>query len=130
MSCNADIQTETVLGVLSVPIQSVTARSSDFNKEEKKEDNETSVTTTSNNNKKAEKKIQEIVFTVENGKAKKVDVKTGISDDNYIQIKSGLSGGEEVVSGSYRAISRELNDGSTVKVEKKGKNAPGDKASN
>jgi HlyD family secretion protein len=122
MSCNADIQTETVLGVLSVPIQSVTARSSDFNKEEKKEDNETSVTTTSNN-KKAEKKVQEIVFTVGNGKAKKVDVKTGISDDNYIQIKSGLKGNEEVVSGSYRAISRELQDGVNIRIENQVKNA-------
>jgi len=127
MSCNADIQTETVMGVLSVPIQSVTARS-DFNMEQKKEEDDAEVTQTTN--KKPEKKIQEIVFTVKNGKAKKVNVETGISDDNYIQIKSGLSANEEVVSGSYRAISRELNDGSTVRVENKGKNSSGDKASN
>ena len=47
------------------------------------------------------------------------EVKTGLSDDNYIQIKEGLKDGEKVVSGSYRAISRELNDGSKVKLEDK-----------
>jgi HlyD family secretion protein len=66
------------------------------------------------------KKIQEMVFIIENGKAKRINVETGISDDNYLQVKSGLTGGEEVVSGSYRAISRELNDGAVVRVENQG----------
>ena len=66
-------------------------------------------------------KPKEIVFIVKEGKAKSVEVETGISDDNYIFIKSGLSGGEQVVTGSYKAISRELNDGSTVRVEEKKK---------
>ena len=56
-----------------------------------------------------------------NNKVKKVDVTTGISDDNYIEIKKGVSSGEEVVSGSYRAISRELENGSTVKKEEQQK---------
>ena len=51
--------------------------------------------------------------------AKMVVVKTGISDDNYLEIKSGLSEGDVVISGSYRAISRELEDGSIVRVEEK-----------
>jgi HlyD family secretion protein len=72
MSCNADIRTETVLGVLSVPIQSVTARS-DFNMGQKKEGDEDANKTS---NKKVDKKIQEIVFTVANGKAKKMNVET------------------------------------------------------
>lgn len=46
-------------------------------------------------------------------------VKTGISDDTYIEIISGLKGDEEVVTGSYRAISRELKEGSRVRVENK-----------
>ncbi|HKI77427.1 MAG TPA: hypothetical protein VKA26_02680, partial [Ignavibacteriaceae bacterium] len=65
-------------------------------------------------------KPQELVFVVKDGKAKTVNVTTGISDDNFIQVKSGLTGDEEVVTGSYRAISRELHNGSTVRVEKKG----------
>ena len=48
-----------------------------------------------------------------------VVVETGISDDNYLEIKSGLNVGDEVISGSYRAISRELEDGSIVRVEEK-----------
>ncbi|OGU52911.1 MAG: efflux transporter periplasmic adaptor subunit [Ignavibacteria bacterium GWC2_36_12] len=127
MSCNADVETETVHQVISVPIQSVTARS-DFNMEQKKDEEETE--TVSANNNKTNKKIQEIVFIIEKSKAKKLNVETGISDDNYIQIKSGLSGKEDVVSGSYRAISRELNDDVTVRVENKGKNAPGNSENN
>lgn len=117
MSCNADIETETIQNVLSVPIQSVTARTSDFaKKEEGEEDNPAPVKKENNN-----KKPKEIVFIVQDGKAKTMEVETGISDDNYIHVKTGLSGGEQVVSGSYKAISRELNDGSTVRVEEKKK---------
>jgi HlyD family secretion protein len=64
-------------------------------------------------------KTQEIVFIIKDGKAKKVDVETGLSNDNFIAVTKGLEGGEEVVSGSYKAISRELNDGMQVRVEEK-----------
>ncbi len=118
MSCNADIETETVSNVLSVPIQSVTARSEmpNMNMNESEEDEEGATVTPAGNGGK-QNKLQEIVFIVENGKAKKINVETGISNDNYLHIKSGLKGGEEVISGSYRAISRELSDGVVVRVE-------------
>jgi HlyD family secretion protein len=116
MSCTADIETETVKNVVSIPIQSVTARS-DF-AGPKPEGDENGVLSVKQGEKKKDK-IQEIVFIVEKGKAKRVNVETGISDDDYIQIKSGLKGDEEIVSGSYSAISRELNDGSAVRVEEK-----------
>ena len=48
--------------------------------------------------------------------AKVVPVETGISDDTYIEILSGLKGEEDVVSGPYRAISKELEDGSKVNL--------------
>ena len=116
MSCNADIETETVKDVISVPIQSVTARTDvpeakDTTKVEKKESDETS--------KPKFNKPKEVVFLADDGKAKIVVVETGISDDNYLEIKSGLNVGDEVISGSYRAISRELEDGSIVRVEEK-----------
>lgn len=117
MSCNADIETETIKNVISVPIQSVTARSDDFVKKEENEEENPVAPKKENGNHKP----KEIVFLVKDAKAKSVAVETGISDDNYIYIKSGLSGGEMVVSGSYKAISRELNDGSTVRVEEKKK---------
>jgi HlyD family secretion protein len=118
MSCNADIETETVKDVISVPIQSVTARS-DFNP--KNEEEEEAGAKPEGNGKK-ENKFKEVVFIVENGKAKMVSVEAGISDKDYLYIKLGLKGGEEVVSGSYRAISRELKDGVTVRIE--GKKGP------
>jgi HlyD family secretion protein len=112
MSCNAKIETETKSNVVTVPIQSVTARS-DFKPEEAEEGEPT------NGKKKEDEKIQEIVFVIENNKAKSVNVQTGISDDNYIEVKKGLEADADVVTGSYRAISRELKDGSLVTVENK-----------
>ena len=114
MSCNADIETETKDNVLSVPIQSVTARTNIKGPGENAEANDGNP---NQNAKKTQEKVKEIVFVVKNNKAKSVEVETGISNNNYIEVKSGLSGGEEVVSGSYRAISRELNDGANVRVE-------------
>jgi HlyD family secretion protein len=62
-------------------------------------------------------KIQEIVFLMDGEKVKKAKVTTGISDDTHIEILDGLKGGEEVVSGGYKAISRELDDGKKAKRE-------------
>ena len=59
-----------------------------------------------------------------------VVVETGISNDNYLQIKKGLEEGDEVVSGSYRAISRELENGSVIRVEKKNNTTGEDVAEN
>jgi HlyD family secretion protein len=122
MSCNATIETQTINNVLSVPIQCVTARSDeDKTKETPKEQDDKNSNVVDKKDKKASvtNKPKEVVFVVENNKAKMKEVKTGLSDDNYIQIKEGLKDGEKVVSGSYRAISRELNDGSKVKLEEK-----------
>ncbi len=116
MSCNAKIETKTLHNVLSVPIQSVTARNNMPTPAEGEESDKT------NNSKKKvtdTEKLKEIVFLAKGGKAKSVDVETGISDDNYIQIKSGLKNGEEVITGPYRAISRELNNDTNIRVDNK-----------
>jgi HlyD family secretion protein len=128
MSCNADIETETVFAVISVPIQSVTAREnvdgSDENQnngDEKAHDNKEGKPEKKKENKETRKGPSEVVFLVESGTVNMMEVKTGISDDNYIEIIEGLEDSVDVVSGSYRAISRELEDGSKVKVEEKRK---------
>jgi HlyD family secretion protein len=56
-------------------------------------------------------------------------VKTGISDDNFIEIVSGLSGDEKVISGPYRAISKDLEDKSKIRVpsDEKGKDKKSEK---
>lgn len=114
MSCTSEISTETVENVLSVPIQSVTART-DINKDDKEDE---AVKPEVKNNKK---EPDEIVFVLENSTVKAKKVKTGISDDNYIEIKSGLNEGDEIVTGSYRAISNDLKDGAKVRIEEKKK---------
>jgi HlyD family secretion protein len=63
----------------------------------------------------------EIVFCIENGKAIAKQVKTGIQSDELIEILEGLEEGQEVVTGSYRAISKDLANGAVVTVD----NGPG-----
>ena len=57
----------------------------------------------------------EVVFLMEGDHAKMFPVKIGISDDNYWEITDGLKDGQEVISGGYRAISRDLEDGKKIK---------------
>ena len=55
------------------------------------------------------------------GKVKKVKVKTAIQDINYIEIKSGVAEGDEIVTGPFNAISKTLKDRTVVKVVPKEK---------
>lgn len=128
MSCNADIETETVFDVISVPIQSVTARENvaDLKKTEENGDensggNNSKGSIENDGEKEIPKGPKEVVFVVDGNSVKMVSVKTGISDDNYIEVKDGLEDSVEVVSGSYRAISRELENNSKIRVEEKQK---------
>jgi HlyD family secretion protein len=57
----------------------------------------------------------EVVFVLEGDHVKAVPVKIGISDDNYWEISDGLTEGQEVVSGSFKAITRELEDGKKIR---------------
>ena len=114
MSASVDINTEIQKDVLSVPIQSVTTREDE--KEEEKEDEETKV-----KKKKDDEEIKEVVFVMLADTVKMVEVKTGIQDDENIEILSGLQEGEEVVAGPYSAISRKLKAGMQVRLEDKEK---------
>lgn len=139
MSATVDIATETHENVLYVPIQAVTARElSDTTKatsvkDRRKEtvkapENEWEEPATLSKKKETTPKLKEVVFVIENGTAKMVPVETGISDDNNIEIKSGLVEGQKVITGSYKALSKLLKDGSKVKEKKSGTNkTEGDK---
>jgi HlyD family secretion protein len=113
MSCDADISTETKQNVVSIPIQSVTARIKDAAPAPKENDEDDAIVKQKNGNRN---KPKEVVFLADNGKAKMVEVETGISDDTYIEIKSGLNGKEEVISGPYKAISKDLENGKVISV--------------
>jgi HlyD family secretion protein len=70
--------------------------------------------------KKDEKPPQEYVFIYSDGKAKMQKVKTGIQDNMYIQILTGITETDEVITAPYNAITKKLNEGSKVKkVDKK-----------
>ena len=134
LSCTADIETDTVTNVVAVPMQAVTIRTGDSNLSpdeiEKKKLKTTQRDKADNNaevvNEKAEKqaqkeereKLAKVVFLKKGGKAQLVKVTTGISDDTFIEIKNGIQPGDEVISGSYSAISRKLKDGAKVTYDK------------
>ena len=118
LSATVDIQTEQFSGI-AVPIQSVTTR------EKKKEENEAEKGAKAATAKDEKEKlkdtepVKEYVFVYNAGKVKQVLVTTGIQDDTYILIKSGLKGGEEVISLPFTAISKTLKDSAMVeKVDK------------
>jgi HlyD family secretion protein len=118
MSCNADIRVNSKYNVLSVPIQSITARE-EFGEEPQFTD-ENEPQRISEENMKKKEKPKEVVFMVESGspqKVKMVPVKTGISDDRYIEVVEGLQPDMVIVKGPYKAISKELEEGSNVKID-------------
>jgi len=127
MSMTADVETMTKQNVLSVPIQSVTTRAPKMEMKEGQSDGQSGMVMAAGQSQKAknENKPKEIVFVVENGVAKAVPVKRGIASDQYVEIVEGLSEGAQVVSGSYKAINRELEDGAKVRVEEARKPGPG-----
>ncbi len=121
MSMTADIETETKSNVLAVPVQSVTTRGPKMGQQEggepPSEGGEVVVQNTQGAKPKADIKPKEVVFVVENGSVKSVPVKRGIANATHVEILEGLGEGAEVVSGSYKAINRELEDGTKVRVE-------------
>ena len=136
MTATADIETETVDEAISVPMQSVTVRKKDNvkkalsgevvdKKEIAKKDNKKDAgkdQRAPNNQSREEKRnakedLQRIVFVVQDGKSIMREVKTGIADNTYIVITEGVDVGESVVSGSYRAITRDLDHEKAVSIK-------------
>lgn len=116
MSMTADIETETKTNVIAVPIQSVTTRAPKQKEGEKPSGDEGKEKNPQGGLSTNEKPI-ECIFIVENGKAKMVPVKRGINDEGYVELIDDSVMENEVVSGSYKAINRDLEDGTVVKVE-------------
>jgi HlyD family secretion protein len=126
MSATADIQTNTKYNVLSVPIQSITTRTDSTGvakiiKEETGDEEENVNKEEEKKEKKETKEIKpiEVLFMLAKGKALMKEVKTGIQDDNYIEIISGISDSAEVITSPYSVISKKLKNNIAVeKVDK------------
>lgn len=105
MSVRADIRTAERQKVVVVPIQSVVRRPKDGDGSE------------AGNGRNATAPEVQVVFVVEDGKAKQTPVETGIADETSVEILSGLSAGSTVVTGPYRAL-KNLKDAEAVRERK------------
>jgi len=103
MSATVDILTETKQGIIAVPIQSVTTRT-----------DTTKITQTV-----SDEEIRTLVFITDGERALAKDVKTGIQDNSYIEVISGVSAGDRVISAPFSAISKKLSDSTLVEIVKK-----------
>lgn len=125
MSTTVEIETETAVNVITVPIQAVTTRMAQDSLDKLKSKNkevtdgrgeDIELVTTQ----KKSETIQECVFLYVDGKAVKRDVKTGVQDNTYIEILTGLKANEEIITAPYSAVSKTIKDGDEVKkVDKK-----------
>lgn len=123
MSATVDIQTETAYNVVSVPIQAVTVRDFAEDRSSRRTNSQSDSSAVEEDTASGspetvlpQEDLRKVVFLVEEGRAVRKEVETGISDNTHIQILSGVSAGEEVVIGSYRTLSRDLEDGDKVVV--------------
>ena len=129
MTATVDIETERHRNILQVPIQAVTFRAS--NEIFKSENDSASVKQKSSKKQESSKTEKEaikqepkaeqleVVFVVNDGVAKAVPIKTGIGNDTDIEIIEGVTEGQQVVIGSYRALSKTLKNGSKIKITEK-----------
>lgn len=103
MSATVDIQTESKDSVITVPIQSVTTRTD----------------TTNTSARKSSDEIRTLVFITDGKYALARDVKTGIQDNNYIELLSGVEVNDRVISAPFSAISKKLSDSTLIEILKK-----------
>ena len=124
MTASVDVTTEVKNDILTIPLSAVTTRNPNEKKSEEggeNEDEETSSEEEQNSQNKKDEAV-EVVFLFDEGKAKMVEVQTGISDFENIEILSGIEKGNRVIKGPFIAVSKRLKDGDLVIEKNGGKN--------
>ncbi|MFQ5824381.1 MAG: efflux RND transporter periplasmic adaptor subunit [bacterium] len=142
MSATVDIKTETHEEVLYVPIQAITMRepkdttqvagrfskktwrrkkgsTRDENIEVWEGESNDRGNQTANKEKRDKDQMVQVVFIVEEGKAKMLPVDTGITSEKNVEVIRGLQEGQEIITGSFRALTKLLKDGSKIKINNK-----------
>lgn len=122
MTATADIETETVLDVVRVPLQAVTVRSKqEVRKQlgEKTEDSDGGIENRDQSDRNKRDNLQRVVFIYENGTVRLSRVETGLADNRSIEIKSGVEVDQQIVTGGYRVLTRELKHEKPVQIAKK-----------
>jgi HlyD family secretion protein len=125
MTSSSDIVTDIRDNAVGIPIQCVTVRTPEQLKPRAPEGKNLAIADDSSEQQFVPDKdgFCEVVFVINNGIAHARQVKTGIQSETHIEILEGLSEGDEIVVGNYRAISKDLNNGSKVVVQEgNGKN--------
>jgi len=126
MTASVEILTNRKSNILTVPLASVTTRELGAEKKsegDKPSEDGAAVKTQDDANaeRKRKENIREVVFVEEKGKVKQVEVKTGISDFEHIEIVSGLKDGQQIISGPYATVAKKLNAGDLVKKKEEKK---------
>ncbi len=123
MTASVDILTTRKSNVLSVPLAAVTTRKDEAkpgSKPEPKSENTSHQVVNEDEKKKQEKKPDKVVvFVNDKGVAKMIEVKTGVSDYDNIEITSGISDSTQVVTGPFLVVSKRLKDGDKIREMKK-----------
>lgn len=130
MTASVDILTNRKQNVLSVPLSAVTTRNPNDEKsdEEKKQEEERNKNTNGNAPKPVKKEENKtVIFVNDKGVAKMVEVKTGISDYDNIEVLTGVSDSTEVITGPFLAVSKRLKDGDKIRKAEKKDNTSKDK---
>jgi HlyD family secretion protein len=118
MTASVEILTNRKENTLTVPLSSVTTREIGAVVEGEKKEEDGTNSMNSNDALEAKKRkenTKEVVFVMEKGKAKMIQVKTGISDFENIEIVSGLKDGQEIIAGPYATVAKKLKEGDLVK---------------
>ena len=138
MTATADIKTQTVKDVVTIPLQAVTVRSRDEvakqlgetsqdekneGKPDAEEDEQEERGARSGGSRKRDS-LERVVFLFKDDNTVELArVETGLADNRSIEIKSGVTEGQQIVTGGYRVLTRELEDGKTVKRSENKKDA-------
>lgn len=122
MTASVDITTEIKNEILTIPLSAVTTRSpNDFRKEGEEGSEETDEESPSSESEaggqEEQEEMIEVVFLFDEGTAKMVEVETGISDFENIEILQGLEVGQKVITGPFIAVSKRLKDGDLVVIQ-------------
>ena len=110
MTASVDIITTKKNDILTVPLSAVTTR-------DRETDDEKEASAGSSDQEEVEREVDEVVFINDNGEAKKVVVKTGISDFDNIEILEGVEEGTEVITGPFLVVSKRLEEGDAIKEQ-------------
>ena len=117
MTVSVDITTDVKDNILTIPLASVTTRNPNEKKKEGDDDTEENEEEDAETNTKKKDEFVEVVFIFDDGKAKMVEVETGISDFENIEIINGLEKGDKIIKGPFIVVSKRLKDGDLI-VEK------------